>query len=466
MSDPYAKIAKPAQSDDPYASIANSSGGTAAPEMAPNTFNPMHPIDNMKSNLPGLVEFGKGLVKGAGHTIGMADEWAGKHLPAFMTTPIGQHASPEGSAQHIADYKKLTTPTNEAQSVGHGGEQAAEYLLPTGIEEGAARLGTAALGKGAGVLARAAGAGVHSGLINKAQGGDFTTGAATGAGGSLLGQGAAAIAPHAVELAQGIKNAGGRTGRAILDETKGILPGSIRSSAQGALDTLNPELNAVTDKSTAMIPMQSARDAAQEQINRAVGQNQKTLIAGTKRMGNQLQTRSFQPALGAAGPSGNIPIPDSVSATDYRQLKQGIGKALPAGSWSPQSSNAFVGPRNAIYGTMADEFHKAVPEAASLDSRISSLIPATKPPTGSLFGHAAGPATGALVGGYEGAQHGGVEGAVKGALLGGTIGVAAPAAINAGARLVYSPATQRLIPLIGGTGLQYTRPNQQTGDTQ
>ena len=280
-----------------------------------------------------------------------------------------------------------------------------------------------------------------------------------GAGGAAVGEGLKAAAPMLTGIAQGLHPEDyGKTGKAILGETKGVFPGQIRGSAQGVLDKLNPELNRVANESPANITMQSARDAASEQIGRAATQNQPKLTKGITRMGNQLMARDFTPALGAEGPSGTIPISNEVPAREYLELKRGIGKALPAGSWSPESSNAFKGPRNSIYGTMAKEFENAVPEAAPLNSRISSLIPATEKPQNIFWGHTLGPGVGALYGGLRGARSDGWQGAAQGAAEGAAAGLLFPAALNTVARGANSPALQRVImPSLVGGALQTTR---------
>lgn len=383
---------------------------------------------------------------------------------------------PESMGSATADIRKQAIPTNTPQRIGYGGEQAAEFLAPGGAEKvGAAKLASLAprLGKAAAPLARMATSALSSGAVNAAQGGSPVTGAEMGAGGSLLGSALKAASPYVTEIAQGIHTPGAKAGKAILGETNGILPDSIRKSASGVLGELNPQLNAAADESTALIPMGPAREAASEQIGRAQTQNQPRLIKGVQRMGSQLMERDYEPGLGAEGPSATLPIPDEVPARDYLELRRGIGKALPAGSWSPESSNAFKAPRNAIYGTMTDQFHNAVPGTEELDNRISSLIPATKEPKNFFFGHALGPGVGATLGGVGGYRRGvgpegtdilgGLKEGTLGALGGATAGFIYPAAMNSAARIGYGPATQRLLlPAATGAALQLTdRKDQQ-----
>lgn len=426
------------------------------------------PEPSMLQKATGAIgDVATGAGKGLLHTISGSDDWMRAHGPAFMTNS-NMGFGPPANLEHV---KQMATPQGTAQKIGYGGEQIGEFLAPGGLEErGAAKLATLApkLGKYAAPLAHVLTSAISSGGVNAAQGGSPVTGALMGAGGQVLGQGLKAAAPTLTGIAQGLKAPFGKTGTAILDETKGVLPGSVRNSARGVLDTLNPALNDAADKSTAMIPMQPAREAASAEIGNAQTQNNPRLTKGIKRMGNQLMTRDFEPGLGAEGPSARMPIPDEIPARDYLELKRGIGKALPAGSWSPESSNAFKGPRNAIYGQMGKDFEQAVPEAAPLNQRISALIPATEKPKNFFFGHALGPGVGATLGGVGGYRRGigpegtdignGLKEGALGALGGAAAGYAVPAAMNAAARMFWSPALGRyVLPAAEGAILQGTR---------
>jgi len=436
-----------------------------APSAAPPTTPPEPSMLQKTTGAIGDVVTGAG--KGLLHTVSGADDWMRAHGPAFMTNS-NMGFGPPANLEHV---KQMATPQGTAQKIGYSGEQVGEFLAPGGLEErGAAKLATLApkLGKYAAPLAHVLTSAISSGGVNAAQGGSPVTGALMGAGGQVLGQGLKAAAPTLTGIAQGLKAPFGKTGTAILDETKGVLPGSVRNSARGVLDTLNPALNDAADKSTAMIPMQPAREAASAEIGNAQTQNNPRLTKGIKRMGNQLMTRDFEPGLGAEGPSARMPIPDEIPARDYLELKRGIGKALPAGSWSPESSNAFKGPRNAIYGQMGKDFEQAVPEAAPLNQRISALIPATEKPKNFFFGHALGPGVGATLGGVGGYRRGigpegtdignGLKEGALGALGGAAAGYAVPAAMNAAARMFWSPALGRyVLPAAEGAILQGTR---------
>jgi len=424
----------------------------ASPESHPPGYETMRDI------VQGIPQALVGAGKGLHHTISSADEFMRAHAPAFMTNEWFGFGKPTD----IAKEREYEKPEGTAQNIGYGGEQAAEFLAPGGLEEkGAAKLAELApkLGKVAKPLARMITSGIGSGAVNTAQGGSPTTGALLGAGGTGAGELLHAAAPTLTGIAQGLKpEAFGKTGKAILNEPRGVMPGAIRKSARGIVNELTPELNAAADSSPAMIPMASAREAANEQIGTAMGQNEPRLKAGTKKMARQLSTRTFEPGIGAEGPSATLPIPDEVPAREYLELKRGIGKALPAGSWSPESTNAFKGPRNSIYGTMAKEFENAVPEAAPLNRRINALIPATEAPKNFLYSHPLGPGAGAILGGLHGYRRAGIPGAIEEGMGGAAAGLLVPAAMNTAARIGYSPALQRaMVPAATGAILQADR---------
>ncbi len=195
--------------------------------------------------LSGAKDFVKGVLEGTGNTLNMGEDWAAKHLPPFFTTPLGQKPTPENSAASVERYHQLITPANTTQAVGKGLEQVGEFLLPTGIEEGAAKFGGAALGHGGEIAGKLLGSAAHSGAINKAQGGSATTGALLGAGGAAVGEGMKAAAPLIAESALGVRGTEkirGRTvGQAIMDETNGVRPATVLKSAEDKLKDLNAQ---------------------------------------------------------------------------------------------------------------------------------------------------------------------------------------------------------------------------------
>ena len=446
-------------------------GATPIDEMPPlpQGASEMGVIPEATPSMLQIIESGaKDLAKGVGESaVGLmstGNEWARQHLPAFMTN-TGMGFGPPANLEHV---RELATPANTTQAAGKGLGDIAQFMIPGGAEKaGAAKLAELApqLGKAAEPLARIFTGALSGAGVNAAQGGSPIAGAAAGGGGSAFSQGAEAVAPRLMEWAHGVHTPNAKTGKALLEETRSIFPGGVRNKARSVLDVLNPELTRVTESSPAMIPMQPARIVAGEQIGRAMSENNPRMTKGIKKMANQLMERDYEPTLGAEGPSATLPIPEEVPAREFLNLKRGIGKAQPKGSWNPESSNAFRGPRNAIYGKMADIFHQYVPEAAPIDRRISALIPATEAPK-HTFGHVWGPGAGAMIGGFYGARPGiregnigqALAGGMGGALEGATAGFAAPTLANILARTGASQALPRVfMPAAEGTVLRATR---------
>ena len=237
-TNPYASIAIK-DDDNPYTKIAIQGEQQPAPSPAPEP-----------STLSKIGNFGKDIAKGLGESavsLMSTGDKAVRKIPGgigeFLTTPIT--GTPADKA--IQHTQELATPANTTQAVSKGIGQAAQFLIPGGAEEKAASMLPAAA-RGIGKIGISA---LSSGLVNKAQGGDFGTGAAAGGIGAGIGQGLRAIAPKIAEGALGINKvdrAFGKTpGEAILKETSGIRPSSIAESGQARLNQLNPEVNRLAD---------------------------------------------------------------------------------------------------------------------------------------------------------------------------------------------------------------------------
>lgn len=226
-----------------YDDIAKQAGGQQAASGNPPP--PSTPPAQPSSFMDTAKDVGIGALKGVGST----------------ANSIGRMLYPDALAKHLTGIVPPETeqsyfaPKNTAQTVGKGIEQAGEFLVPGGAEEagaeGLAKLAPA-LGKAAKPAARVLTSGVSSGLVNKAQGGDFSTGAELGSGGAALGAGVNAAAPimaeSAMRLPAKMRGFGRTTGRAILDETKGVTPEAVGESAKGKIGDLYSELE---DKATA-----------------------------------------------------------------------------------------------------------------------------------------------------------------------------------------------------------------------
>lgn len=376
-------------------------------------------------------DFGTGVLKGAGSTF----------------NNIGHMLYPDALAKHITgvpsseQQESYFKPANTSQVIGKGLEQVGEFLVPGGVEEeGAAKLASLApkLGKYAAPLAKVFTSGVSSGLVNKAQGGDFGAGAALGAGGTVVGQGLRAAAPIVAESALGIPKvarAFGRTpGKAILEETKGIRPATVERTAKESLDRLNPELDAVYAASPNTASLKPAREFLEKKMDDAVAQNAEGLHGQFNRMANTLR-ENF---------ATKQRIPEDVAPSDLLNLKRGFGKEH--ASWNPEVHNDVLSAGRRTYGLLDKAGDAAVPEGAPLNQRISSLIPVARraesvgrnaPTLQRAFGRF-GAHTGALTLGAMGGAEGYREGGVPGAIAGGITGVIAP-------ELIASPEGQMLL---------------------
>jgi hypothetical protein len=178
---------------------------------------------------------------------------------------VGESLAPEAGMKSVRD---ATTPKNTTQSIFKTGEQVAEWLLPTGLEEKAGVAGAKLASRAAEYAPRLAKfiepaakigtSALESGARNVTQGGDFTTGAAIGAGGSAVGQGLQKAAPFVAEKAmkvgqrlRGGGRTGGTIGRAMLDNTTAINPTKVGEQAGDAITAAHDKLIKLADESTA-----------------------------------------------------------------------------------------------------------------------------------------------------------------------------------------------------------------------
>jgi hypothetical protein len=178
-------------------------------------------------------QFGNGAARGLLHTA--------TALPAYVASKIAPN-SPQ-----LQERERMNEPENPVQSIGHGVEQAGEFMLPGLGEEKAVSLLPEKLAS----LGRIGYQALTSGGVNAAQGGGFGTGAAAGALMGAMGEGMRAAAPGIAEKALGMRGtdrAFGKTpGRAILDETSGVRPESVATSAKERIGQLTPELENKVD---------------------------------------------------------------------------------------------------------------------------------------------------------------------------------------------------------------------------
>lgn len=403
--------------------------GPATPPQQPSSF-----MDTAKN-------VGIGAVKGLANT---------SHGLLGMMAPRGSFFN--------SDPQMDTTPQGTAQTIGKGIEQAGEFAVPIGGPESKlARLGMEA-GRGA--------------LVNKAQGGSATAGALMGGAGEGLAQGIKAAAPGLAESALNIRKTdraykpGGAIGNAILDETRGIRPGTVAESAQGKLNTLTPQLDAAARNSPNTMSLGPARGTLGDAMLKAVQQNEPTTAKQLSPMMSHLNENQF---------TGRQYAHD-VPAIQGLQLKRGFGNEF-IHNWNPDTMHGVKSTAAQTYHNLGEEFNNAVPEAKDLNGRISNLIPVAKrgastelnAPTsqrvaGRVLAHT-GAGLGAVAGGTAGYQHGGA----LGGLVGGIAGLAAPDMIASpegqmiAARMMHGAAVPGLIRSAGGGLLQADRENGQNG---
>lgn len=359
-------------------------------------------------------------------------------------------------------------PQNPVQGAFKGVGNVAQFAIPGEAEKvGAAKLATLAprLGRFALPAAKAVISGLSTGLVNKAEGGEFWPGALLGAGGSTITQRAQAAAPSLAEAAlkvRGNQKLFGRTvGNAILEDTRGLTPTKVGRTAQETIGQLTPELTAADLASGAAgnrVSLAPAREAIQNRIagyegNRALG-----TAADIQPVLDFLQ-RDQLPASKLGG-EGTVtrPLAEMQTPAGARALKRGL-TADYIGRWAQdqQPATQKAAAREA-YGLLNRELHGTVPETAALDQRISSLIPVVQQGErvavqqalpGRVAERIARP-TGGLAPAIAGAYSGGLPGAVAGLVL--PEALSSPIVRLIIARGLYRAPT--VAPFVAGTGLQ------------
>lgn len=395
----------------------------------------------------------QGVGEGAFHTVANT----GKLITDPLVTRI---ASPESVRKSNEFISKVSTPENTAQGVGKFGEQVAEIATPTGVE-GAIASKLPKLGKLASAGVKVGSEALESGLKNKAQGGDFTTGAAAGAGGELLGMGAQKVAPKIAETALGItgKMRGhGRTiGQAVLDETKGVVPETIAKQAGEKIGSLTGDLE--RRASAFSVANTASTNPAHAVIDNAIANAPRNARDYTSKL------ESLKPLLdfnAGAGPQRRAFTPEEIL-----EMKRGVDKEI--SSWSPEVRKGVEGVKRQIYRALDSELDRTVPGAEGINQRISSLIPAQKraaaiannASTTQRIAHRISAHTGAAAGGVAGGYYGYEHGGVPGAIYGSTLGIALPELISSptgqmtAARVLSKP--KPIVKGLRGAALQLNR---------
>ena len=438
---------KPAPTPPPGYTMDSASSQTPTPAAAP-TFGDQ------------VVNFGTGALKGLGSTL--------TNIGSLMTGGSEHFNSPGGEAGASERINAVNEPHGTAQALGKGAEQAAEFLVPTGLEGKAASVAAEALPKAArfvAPLARTGAAALGAGALNKAQGGSFGAGALMGAGGSAIGEGLKAVAPKLAETAIGIRKNDrfyGRTpGTAILQDTKGIRPGTVADSANESLARFTRQLENMADQSKAPASLIPARKVIADAIENAQRQNNPKAIAQLQPFAHQLSTNV----------TNGLPLAETQTQSGLLNLKRGFGDAV--STWNPETTKGVTSTGRRAYRALDQELDNGTPGAEPLNQRISSLIPVAKRAesaehnatigqrmAGRLAAHTGAATISGLsaLGGYR-------ERGLPGAVVGGLAGLAGPELLvspgfrMAAARTLNSPTIQKGIrPLVQGAVLQADRP--------
>jgi len=263
------------------------------------------------------------------------------------------------------ELREFSEPSNTAERIGKGAEQVAEFMLPgaaiTKVSK-AAKLGT---------LGRIAAEGIGTGAIEKLHGGNFTTGAAVGAGTAGAGQLARVLAPKLAESALGVsrqmRGRGRTVGKAVLEETKGLRPGTVADSAEQALTRLTSEMESTVHQAT---------QAGQLGSTQAAHQALDTAISSVPRNARELRDKleSLRSLLDLDNTPAGQPMRKVYSPDELLEIKRGIGKAIE--SWPPEwkSLSDVQRVKEQLYGAIDKELDSLVPGFGNLNQKISSLI--------------------------------------------------------------------------------------------
>lgn len=376
--------------------------------------------------LQGAKDFGTGVAKGAANTL-----YAPRRILSNYFPSMKEGLPPPGALD----------PQGTMQSVGKGVEQAGEFLLPMGAESKLASMAPKMLQPAARIGAQA----LSSGIVNKAQGGNFGTGAAMGGVGGAAGEIGRAVAPGLARSALGIRTNellhGAEPGEAALRETTGVRPSTIAGQARTRIGELTPQM----EQAAAAVPAGAHNISPSLQV---VDDAIQTARARNSPVLGELQNLRSQ--LTHSVETGQ-PLPPPSNIGDLVNRRRGVNDTI--ANWT-REAKGDQGVARKVYGSMTDEVHSNAPETRELDQRISSLIPVAK--HADVIQHAPGVmersvnrfgrATGALVGGASGAAYGGHEYGLPGAIAGGLLGVAGP-------ELIASPTTQMIGARLANSGL-------------
>lgn len=327
---------------------------------------------------------------------------------------IGEKLAPKVG---VNSFQQQMQPDNTTQKIGGGLEQAGEMALTGGPLRAGAEAALPKLPWLAKMGAEALNVGGNAALHGQSP----TAGAIVGAGTEGLGQGLQAVAPKLAESALGVtakmRGRGRTIGQSVLDETQGVRPATIATSANQRIGDLNQQL-----ESSAGASSQVASTAPAHQVlNNAIASAPRNATGYIQKLQNLRSLLDL----------GN-PAQQAYTPAEILEMKRGIGTEMK--TWDPQLRKTAAGIQQQLYGALDSELDRTVPGAQQLNQRMSSLIPAkqraqtlmnaaplSQRMAGRMMAH-----TGALTAGAFGAKEGYDQGGIPGAIGGGVAGMMIP----------------------------------------
>lgn len=326
-------------------------------------------------------EYGKGVLKGAGSTVSNLATLGQKGLEGIT----GKKIIPTTNEV----FGEKLKPTNTAQKVGFGVEQAAEFFVP-----GMAGVKTA---KGAGVLARAGTSALESGLVTAAQGGNVkqaATNAAIGGGIPLIGK-AVDIATKPVKKLLSEKIAPALLNKYILrpvakdfhfgkDPGLGVAKEGLKANTrEGLLKQITAKKKQIGDEidkiltapeiAKKKIDITPAIATIDESIQKAAESGEEVLYSRLVKIREGI-TSKFKIIDGKA-----VKVADRevvLAPKQVAQLKREIGKLS---KWTGQAFDAEANQaRVKIYRALNDLVDASAPGSKVLNARYANLLTAEK----------------------------------------------------------------------------------------
>jgi hypothetical protein len=437
MPDKWSQYAQPADKWAQYAtqpSEDDHAGQGSSPNYGPNVTVADPTMGQIGK---GVLREGAQLLSGA-HGIGKA---LLEKIPGVSGSPFDNSMQ-----QHQATLDRMAQPQNIGEAMGKTGGEMASYLAPAKLETGAAEMAPKAWRP----LARIVGGGLSQGTMSKMNGGDFTTGALTGAGFGALSEGARAVLAPALVRSAIPGNITREVAKAVLNETSGIRPSKVLNSVENRIGRAGSDLNTAVGSSQSQVPLQPAM----QPIN---GLKRTAADLGVPELDEKAnELRDWLHGNAVTGQQYGA----SVDPRTALNIRRG-GNEMFGGNrvWKQVANPRAQGAFKQAYGALTNSLHEAAPGTIEPDEVMHNLLPAQ---TGlrtivrndpSIATNVMGrfmARTGALTSMVGGALEGGKAGGVPGALAGGTIGLIAPEAISAPtakfamARTLHSTATPKI----------------------